>query len=80
MLWKQDVDLGFSLTPPHLLNATANNGSTGAGADDDIEKLKALKLDKVSVSSSDVGGRQCVLVEKHAISMCLALSLETRKG
>lgn len=58
MLWKQDVDLGFSLTPPHLLNATANNGSTGAGADDDIEKLKALKelkLDKVSVVSSGVG-------------------------
>nr|XP_036217509.1 segmentation protein cap'n'collar isoform X3 [Bactrocera oleae] len=55
VLWKQDVDLGFSLTPPHLLNATANNGSTGAGADDDIEKLKALKLDKPSFEGKDVG-------------------------
>ncbi|XP_049304194.1 segmentation protein cap'n'collar isoform X3 [Bactrocera dorsalis] len=56
VLWKQDVDLGFSLTPPHLLNATANNGSKGAGADDDIENLKALKelkLDKPSFEDKD---------------------------
>ncbi|XP_050317500.1 segmentation protein cap'n'collar isoform X3 [Bactrocera neohumeralis] len=56
VLWKQDVDLGFSLTPPHLLNATANNGSKGAGADDEIENLKALKelkLDKPSFEGKD---------------------------
>lgn len=52
MLWKQDVDLGYSLTPAHLINTTGNNGSAGAvSTDDEIEKLKALealKLDKVS--------------------------------
>ena len=48
MLWKQDVDLGFTLTPPAAL-LTASQGVPSS--DDEVEKLKALleiKNDKVS--------------------------------
>lgn len=47
VLWKQDVDLGFTLTPPTALvtggaagNAVAAKG--GADSSDDLEKLKVL--------------------------------------
>ncbi|CAD6995316.1 unnamed protein product [Ceratitis capitata] len=59
VLWKQDVDLGYSLTPAHLINTTGNNGSAGAvSTDDEIEKLKALealKLDKPNFDGKDGG-------------------------
>ncbi|XP_076669139.1 NFE2 like bZIP transcription factor cap-n-collar isoform X3 [Andrena cerasifolii] len=41
VLWKQDVDLGFTLVEP---TATAKKASTSEkGTEDDIEKLKALE-------------------------------------
>lgn len=53
-MWKQDVDLGYSLTPAQLANAgtSAKALQSSSANDDDIEKLKALeslKLDNVSV-------------------------------
>lgn len=41
VLWKQDVDLGFTLVEPAT---TAKKASTSEkGTDDEIEKLKALE-------------------------------------
>ena len=40
VLWKQDVDLGFTLTPPSKL--IENNPKAKTDNDEDIEKLKAL--------------------------------------
>ena len=53
VLWKQDVDLGFSLSPTkqstgHLDDNSISNKTT----DDEVEQLKCLeelKLEKVSV-------------------------------
>ncbi len=39
VLWKQDVDLGYSLTPPKPLDLE----KSGVNADDDNEKLRALQ-------------------------------------
>lgn len=54
VLWKQDVDLGFTLVDP----LTAKNPATSSKkeSEDDIEKLKALEAinaadDKVSSTS-----------------------------
>ncbi|XP_036324499.1 segmentation protein cap'n'collar [Rhagoletis pomonella] len=55
VLWKQDVDLGYTLTPPHLLNSSSN-GKVAVVSDDDIEKLKALeylKLDQPNFEDKD---------------------------
>lgn len=39
VLWKQDVDLGYSLSPPKPLDVK----KSGVNADDDNEKLRALQ-------------------------------------
>lgn len=40
MLWKQDVDLGYSLTP-YVVEEPAKTGANQT--EDDTEKLKALE-------------------------------------
>jgi nuclear factor erythroid 2 len=40
VLWKQDVDLGFTLTPPSAVIESKPAGK--AENEEDIEKLKAL--------------------------------------
>lgn len=42
MLWKQDVDLGFTLVEP-TTTATKKLSTVEKGSDDEIEKLKALE-------------------------------------
>lgn len=41
VLWKQDVDLGFTLVEP--TTATKKVSTVEKGTDDEIEKLKALE-------------------------------------
>lgn len=41
VLWKQDVDLGFTLVEPTATTKKASTSDTGT--EDDIEKLKALE-------------------------------------
>lgn len=70
VLWKQDVDLGYSLTPyvPEEAAKTAANQT-----DDDTEKLKALeelKDDKVTYSQL-----YCVL---YSLCMCVNHQLFNR--
>lgn len=51
VLWKQDVDLGFSLQPVESINNKPDvdniqslpAATTSLNGDDDIEKLKTLK-------------------------------------
>lgn len=55
VLWKQDVDLGYSLTPLKLPSDASLNG--GVNTDDENEKLKALqdlKHDKVKIPEIDM--------------------------
>lgn len=55
VLWKQDVDLGYSLTPLKLPSDASLNGALNT--DDENEKLKALqdlKHDKVQILIVDV--------------------------
>lgn len=40
VLWKQDVDLGYSLSPPKPLDVKKTGG---VNADDENEKLRALQ-------------------------------------
>lgn len=42
VLWKQDVDLGFTLVEP-TTTATKKVSAIEKGTDDEIEKLKALE-------------------------------------
>lgn len=49
VLWKQDVDLGFTLTPLTVSSGTSCGGGSatkganaGADSSDDLEKLKVL--------------------------------------
>lgn len=54
VLWKQDVDLGFSLIPPDAGGAaqTKTKGDAIDDSEDDIQKLKALleiKSDEVRI-------------------------------
>uniref|UniRef100_A0A1A9WBF0 Uncharacterized protein n=1 Tax=Glossina brevipalpis TaxID=37001 RepID=A0A1A9WBF0_9MUSC len=66
VLWKQDVDLGYSLTSDQLINVPSSttttstttnlHGATKASNSDDIEKLKALeelKLDGAKYDTKD---------------------------
>lgn len=42
VLWKQDVDLGFTLVEP-TTTTTKKLSTVEKGSDDEIEKLKALE-------------------------------------
>ncbi|XP_058449720.1 segmentation protein cap'n'collar isoform X2 [Malaya genurostris] len=42
VLWKQDVDLGFTLTAPTAVAAGSGTAKGGANSSDDLEKLKVL--------------------------------------
>lgn len=42
VLWKQDVDLGFTLTPPTIVTGAGVGAKGGADSSDDLEKLKVL--------------------------------------
>ncbi|XP_037826480.1 segmentation protein cap'n'collar-like [Lucilia sericata] len=55
VLWKQDVDLGYSLTPAQLADAgtSAKALQSSNANDDDIEKLKALEALKLDNSKYD---------------------------
>ncbi|XP_058982995.1 segmentation protein cap'n'collar isoform X1 [Musca domestica] len=59
VLWKQDVDLGFSLTEAQLAELAGSSSATenAVNSEDEIEKLKALealKLDNPKYDSKDV--------------------------
>ncbi|XP_055634848.1 segmentation protein cap'n'collar isoform X2 [Toxorhynchites rutilus septentrionalis] len=44
VLWKQDVDLGFTLTPPTFAaEGSASAGKEATDSSDDLEKLKVLR-------------------------------------
>lgn len=61
VLWKQDVDLGFSLeqpaTNPDKETALKADAATSITEDDDIEKLKALKA--LNDEIADVSSYEC---------------------
>ncbi|XP_058811889.1 segmentation protein cap'n'collar isoform X2 [Topomyia yanbarensis] len=42
VLWKQDVDLGFTLTAPTAVAAGSGTAKGGANSSDELEKLKVL--------------------------------------
>ncbi|XP_067618210.1 segmentation protein cap'n'collar isoform X2 [Eurosta solidaginis] len=67
VLWKQDVDLGFSLTPAPIDKNDCHVKDCGAVIKDDIEKLKALnklKLDKPSFDEKNVDKNTAALPEE----------------
>lgn len=67
VLWKQDVDLGFTLAAP--IPSSPKNAATKAETPDDVEKLKALlelKTDEVSNVYLVV-----ILIMKLGICFCL---------